>query len=55
METVNIHEAKTNLFRLVGEAAKGTSFIIAQAGKPMVKVFYPYRQKRGTVVESWDL
>jgi prevent-host-death family protein len=38
MQTVNIHEAKTNLSRLVEEAAKGNSFIIAKAGKPLVKV-----------------
>ena len=38
METVNIHQAKTHLSRLVEQAAKGESFIIAKAGKPMVKV-----------------
>ncbi len=38
METVNIHEAKTHLSRLVEKAARGESFIIAKAGKPMVKV-----------------
>lgn len=38
MRTVNIHEAKTNLSRLVDEAAKGEPFIIAKAGKPLVKV-----------------
>lgn len=38
METINIHEAKTHLSRLVEEAAKGKPFIIAKAGKPMVKV-----------------
>ena len=38
MQTVNIHEAKTHLSRLVAEAAKGNVFIIAKAGKPMVKV-----------------
>jgi len=38
METVNIHEAKTHLSRLIEKAAKGESFIIAKAGKPMVKV-----------------
>jgi len=38
MQTVNIHEAKTHLSRLVDEAAKGSVFIIAKAGKPMVKV-----------------
>ena len=36
--TVNIHEAKTHLSRLVDRAAKGESFIIAKAGKPLVKV-----------------
>lgn len=38
MRTVNIHEAKTQLSRLVDQAAKGEPFIIAKAGKPMVKV-----------------
>ena len=38
MRTVNIHEAKTHLSRLVEDAAKGDSFIIAKAGKPMVRV-----------------
>lgn len=38
MRTVNIHEAKTHLSRLVDEAAKGEPFVIAKAGKPLVKV-----------------
>ncbi|MBP8310887.1 MAG: type II toxin-antitoxin system prevent-host-death family antitoxin, partial [Burkholderiaceae bacterium] len=38
MRTINIHDAKTHLSRLVEQAAKGESFIIAKAGKPMVKV-----------------
>ncbi|MFQ6161128.1 type II toxin-antitoxin system Phd/YefM family antitoxin [Sinorhizobium meliloti] len=38
METVNIHEAKTHLSRLIEKAAQGQPFIIAKAGKPMVKV-----------------
>jgi prevent-host-death family protein len=38
MDTVNIHEAKTNLSRLVDQAAKGETFVIAKAGKPMVRV-----------------
>ncbi len=38
MRTVNMHEAKTHLSRLVEAAAKGESFIIARAGKPIVKV-----------------
>jgi len=38
MNTVNIHEAKTQLSRLVDRAARGESFVIAKAGKPLVKV-----------------
>lgn len=39
MQTVNIHDAKTNLSKLVERTvARGEAFIIAKAGKPMVKV-----------------
>ena len=38
MKTVNMHEAKTHLSRLVEAAVAGEPFIIAKAGKPMVKV-----------------
>jgi prevent-host-death family protein len=38
MQTVNIHEAKTHLSRLVDQAANGEPFVIAKAGKPLVKV-----------------
>ena len=38
MRTVNMHEAKTHLSRLVEEAARGEPFIIAKAGKPVAKV-----------------
>jgi prevent-host-death family protein len=38
VQTYNIHEAKTQLSRLVEKAAQGESFVIAKAGKPMVKV-----------------
>ena len=34
MRTVNMHEAKTHLSRLVKAAAEGEPFIIARAGKP---------------------
>lgn len=38
MRTVNIHDAKTHLSRLVDRASKGEPFVIAKAGKPLVKV-----------------
>ena len=38
MQSINIHEAKTHLSRLVEQAAKGEPFVIAKAGRPVVKV-----------------
>jgi len=38
MRTVNMREAKTHLSRLSEQAAAGEPFVIAKAGKPMVKV-----------------
>jgi prevent-host-death family protein len=38
MLIVNIHEAKTQLSNLIDRAIKGESFVIAKAGKPLVKV-----------------
>jgi prevent-host-death family protein len=38
VHTVNIHEAKTQLSKLIDRAVKGEPFIIAKNGKPLVKV-----------------
>jgi prevent-host-death family protein len=38
MSTVNIHEAKTHLSRLIEIAANGETVVIAKAGKPVVKL-----------------
>ena len=38
MVTVNIHEAKTQLSKLVERAVQGEPFVIAKAGKPLVRV-----------------
>ena len=38
MQTFNIHQAKTHLSRLVEQAAHGEPFVIARAGKPLVRV-----------------
>ena len=38
MKTINIHEAKTHLSRLVDQVVNGEPFVIAKAGKPLVKV-----------------
>lgn len=51
MESVNMHEAKTRLSQLVARAQQGEGFIIAKAGKPLVRVTAidspePHQQKR---------
>lgn len=38
MKTVNIQEAKTHLSRLIEGALSGEDFIIAKAGRPLVRV-----------------
>ena len=38
MQTINIHEAKTHLSRLIAQAQHGEPFVIAKAGKPLVMV-----------------
>ena len=38
MITVNIHQAKTQLSKLVDQAVKGEALVIAKAGKPLVRV-----------------
>jgi prevent-host-death family protein len=46
--TVNIHAAKTQLSRLVEEAATGREIVIAKAGRPvarLVPLASPVRQK----------
>lgn len=38
MKKVNLHAAKTQLSRLVDEAAAGEDIVIAKAGRPMVRL-----------------
>ena len=38
MRTVNVHEAKTHLSRLLEEAAAGEEVVIAKAGKPIARL-----------------
>ncbi|HEX2165036.1 MAG TPA: type II toxin-antitoxin system Phd/YefM family antitoxin [Thermoanaerobaculia bacterium] len=38
MKTVNMHEAKTRLSRLVDEATSGEEVVIARAGRPLVRL-----------------
>ncbi len=47
MPTVNIHEAKTNLSKLLEKALNGEEIVIARSGKPLVKLV-PIEEK-----EEW--
>jgi len=38
MKTVNIHEAKTHLSRLLKRVGRGEEIVIAKAGKPVARL-----------------
>lgn len=38
MRQFNIHEAKTNLSRIIEQACEGEDIVIARAGKPVVRL-----------------
>lgn len=46
VQTVNIHQAKTQLSRLVDEVVEGKVVLIAKAGKPMAKLVPLRSEKR---------
>ena len=43
MQIINIHEAKTNLSRLIEKTLNGEDVVIAKAGKPVAKIV-PYKK-----------
>ncbi len=54
-KTVNIHEAKTHLSRLLEDAVAGEDIVIAKAGKPKVRLVpieEPPKRKLG-FMEGW--
>ncbi len=54
MKIFNIHEAKTQLSKLIEFALAGEEIIIAKAGKPLVKLI-PYREnKQFRVPGGWE-
>jgi prevent-host-death family protein len=59
METVNIHEAKTHLSRLIEKAVAGEDVIIAKSGKPIVRLTQidatPKRRKLGILDGLYDV
>ena len=54
MKTINIYEAKTQLSRLVEQAARGEDIVIAKAGRPMVRLVpYEADPPKSRVPGSW--
>lgn len=53
METINTHEAKTHLSRLLERAANGEEFIIAKAGKPIARLIGFREAGRARVGGQW--
>ena len=49
LDTVNVHEAKTHLSRLLERVEKGDEIVIARAGKPVAKLvaIAPAKKTRG--------
>jgi len=54
VESVNIHEAKTHLSRLVERVEAGEEVVIARAGRPVARLV-PYRVHRAPRVPgAWE-
>lgn len=43
MQTINVHEAKTHLSRLLNRISAGEEIVIAKAGKPVARLI-PWRE-----------
>lgn len=52
MATVNVHEAKTNLSRLLKQAEAGEEVVIARNGKPIARLV-PVRKRGKRQFGSW--
>lgn len=54
MRITNIHEAKTNLSKLIEAVLAGEEVIIAKAGKPAIRMI-PYREnKQPRIPGGWE-
>lgn len=61
MKTVNIHEAKTHLSKLLVQVEAGQSFVIAKAGKPIAQVIplsdqgQPKKRRLGMLADQFKV
>jgi prevent-host-death family protein len=54
MKIVNLHEAKTQLSRLLEEAARGEEIVIAKAGRPYVRLIPCLPERTPRVLGGWE-
>lgn len=54
MQIVNIHQAKTQLSRLLEAVERGEEVVIARAGKP-VATLEPYRERKSAIAPPGSL
>ena len=54
MKVVNVHEAKTQLSRLLEEAAQGEEIIIAKAGRPFVRLVPCLPERTPRTLGGWE-
>jgi len=53
VETVNIHEAKTHLSRLIEKVEAGEEIVIARAGRPVARLVTYRKTMRPRVPGRW--
>lgn len=53
VETVNIHEAKTHLSRLIDKVEAGEEIVIARAGRPVARLVTYRKTTRPRVPGRW--
>ncbi|OAI41413.1 hypothetical protein AYO38_03790 [bacterium SCGC AG-212-C10] len=51
--TVNVHEAKTQLSKLLARVEAGEEIVIARAGKPIAKIVAWQSERKVPVLGSW--
>ena len=54
MKIANIHEAKTQLSKLIESALAGEEIIIAKAGKPLVKLIPYQKDRQPRIPGGWE-
>lgn len=54
MKIINIHQAKTNLSKLIEAVITGEEVIIAKAGKPLVKLVPYVEERKSRTPGGWE-